>query len=78
MHVDRLCAGFFMQPVYVLCDKGDVPGEIRLKSRKGLMRGVRLCICGLDTTCIVEAMDQGWIAHEGLGCGHVFDPVLRP
>lgn len=78
VHVDRSCAGLFVQSVHVLRDYDDVTGPFFLKPRERVVGGIGRGRSGLLTAGVVKGVDKGGIAGKALWCGHVLDPVLRP
>src|SRR6056297_689069 len=79
MHIQNpRCTCRFMQPVYVLRDDHHLAFCFTLQSGKGLMCRVRLGLHGLRPPCVIEIMDELWIAREAFGCGYILDPVLGP
>ena len=78
MHVDRARSGLFVKAVYILGDQQDVAGKIGLQPRQRVMGRVRLSLCRLNPTRVIEAVYEVGIAHKGLWCGNILNPVLRP
>ena len=77
MHVDHLGrAAAFVQIVHILGDQGQIMPFCQIG--QGAMRVVGFGIGGGCAAGVVKPMDQCGIADEGLGCGHILDPMVFP
>ena len=54
------------------------PAPLPLQPGQGQVGGVGLDARQAAPALVVEAVDQGRVAVEGLGCGHVLHPVVLP
>jgi hypothetical protein len=78
MHMNRACTRLFVEPIDILRDQNHLSGKAGLQVRQCDMRRVWFRLCRLYAARIVKTMYQIGIAGKGLGCGDVFDSMLRP
>ena len=73
-------AGAFVQIVDVLGHQQEIALPARFERGQGTVRGIWLDVVRQQVApaLIVEFVDEGRIAGEGLGRGHVLDAVTRP
>ena len=69
-------AGALVEVVDVLCD--DIDPEVLLELDDGAVAGVGLCLDQVVAALVVEAVDEGGVAGEAVGGGHVHDGIFFP